>query len=76
MMLAFYLAAPEVENDRRALNVIHGMRRAKKEGRWMGQAPVGYQNRIREDGRKYIAAKRARIDFDAMGVPADRRRKV
>ena len=55
MMLAFYLAAPEVENDRRALNVIHGMRRAKKEGRWMGQAPVGYQNRIREDGRKYIA---------------------
>jgi hypothetical protein len=28
MMLAFYLAAPEVENDRRSLNVIHGMRRA------------------------------------------------
>jgi site-specific DNA recombinase len=55
MMLAFYLAAPEVENDRRALNVIHGMRRAKKEGRWMGQAPIGYLNRIREDGRKYIA---------------------
>ena len=54
-MLAFYLAAPEVENDRRALNVLHGMRRAKKEGRWMGSAPVGYKNRIREDGRKYIA---------------------
>ncbi|ULT38442.1 hypothetical protein KRR40_25355 [Niabella defluvii] len=30
MMLAFYLAAPEVENDRRALNVFNGMRRAKK----------------------------------------------
>lgn len=30
MMLAFYLAAPEVENDRRALNTFHGMRRAKK----------------------------------------------
>ncbi len=29
-MLAVYLAAPEVENDRRALNVFHGMRRAKK----------------------------------------------
>jgi site-specific DNA recombinase len=57
MMLAFYLAAPEVENDRRALNVLHGMRRAKKEGRWMGGAPVGYMNRIREDGRKYIAPK-------------------
>jgi DNA invertase Pin-like site-specific DNA recombinase len=57
MMLAFYLAAPEVENDRRALNVLHGMRRAKKEGRWMGSAPVGYINRISEDGRKYIAPK-------------------
>ncbi len=38
MMLAFYLAAPEVENDRRALNTLHGMRRARKEGRWMGPA--------------------------------------
>ena len=54
MMLAFYLAAPEVENDRRALNVIRGMRRAKKEGRWMGQAPIGYKNRITETGIKYI----------------------
>ena len=57
MMLAFYLAAPEVENDRRALNVLHGMRRAKKEGRWMGLAPLGYVNKITEDGKKYIAPK-------------------
>ncbi|MET3606973.1 DNA invertase Pin-like site-specific DNA recombinase [Mucilaginibacter rubeus] len=55
MMLAFYLAAPEVENDRRALNVFHGMRRAKKEGRWMATAPIGYTNKSYEDGRKYIA---------------------
>ncbi len=55
MMLAFYLAAPEVENDRRALNVIHGMRRARKEGRYMGLAPIGYVNRTDEAGRKYIA---------------------
>ncbi len=55
MMLAFYLAAPEVENDRRALNTLHGMRRAKKEGRWMGLAPVGYLNKITEDQIKYIA---------------------
>ncbi|MFC3560523.1 recombinase family protein [Pedobacter jamesrossensis] len=54
MMLAFYLAAPEVENDRRALNTFHGMRRARKEGRWMGSAPVGYINKITEDGKKYI----------------------
>ena len=57
MMLAFYLAAPEVENDRRALNVFHGMRRAMKEGRYVSQAPVGYANRSHEDGRKYIAPK-------------------
>lgn len=57
MTLAFYLVAPEVENDRRALNVFHGMRRAKKEGRYVSQAPVGYANRSKEDGSKYIALK-------------------
>ena len=31
------------------------MRSAKKEGRWMGGAPIGYINRVREDRRKYIA---------------------
>ncbi len=61
IMLAFYLAAPEVENDRRAINVFHGMRRAKKEGRYMGPAPVGYVNRITEDKKKYIALH----DFEA-----------
>lgn len=54
MMLAFYLAVPEVENDRRALNIFHGMRRAKKEGRWIASAPTGYVNRTTENGRKYI----------------------
>ncbi|MGA9638966.1 recombinase family protein [Flavobacterium sp.] len=54
MMLAFYLAAPEVENDRRALNTMHGMRRAKKEGRYMGIAPFGYINKTKDDGRKFI----------------------
>ncbi len=57
MMLAIYLAAPEVENDRRALNTFYGMRRAKKEGRVMGIAPYGYINRSKEDGKKYIAVK-------------------
>jgi site-specific DNA recombinase len=54
IMLAFYLAAPEVENDRRALNTFHGMRRAKKEGRYMGKAPLGYVNKITEDKKKCI----------------------
>ncbi len=57
MMLAIYLAAPEVENDRRALNTYYGMRRAKKEGRLMGRAPYGYVNKIAENGRKYVAQK-------------------
>ena len=57
LMLAFYLAAPEVENDRRALNVLMGMRKAKKEGRYMGPAPVGFANKVTEDGKKYIAPK-------------------
>src|ERR1700753_3733184 len=57
MMLAFYLAAPEVENDRRALNTFYGMRRAKKEGRWMSTAPTGYKNMVTENGKKYIAPK-------------------
>lgn len=54
IMLAFYLAAPEVENDRRALNVTAGMRRAKKEGRWMATAPKGYRNARDEQNRKVI----------------------
>jgi site-specific DNA recombinase len=44
LMLAFYLAAPEVENDRRSLNVIAGMRRAMKSGRHVHCAPIGYKN--------------------------------
>ncbi len=54
MMLAFYLAAPEVENDRRSLNVIDGMRRAKKDGRYVGMAPKGYTNSRDEQGRALI----------------------
>lgn len=57
MTLAFYLAAPEVENDRRALNVFYGMRRARKEGRWMASAPIGYINKSTEGGRKFITPK-------------------
>ncbi len=54
LMLAIYLAQPEVENDRRALNTFFGMRRARKEGRWMGQALIGYVNKTDEKGNKYI----------------------
>lgn len=55
MMLAIYLTAPEIENDRRSLNVKHGMHQARKEGRWMGKAGPGYINRTKENGDKYVA---------------------
>ena len=55
IMLAVYLAAPEVDNDRRALNVFHGIRRAKKEGRWLGNCLRGYKN-IRDENNKPIIA--------------------
>jgi site-specific DNA recombinase len=57
MMLAIYLTTPEIENDRRGLNTFFGIRQAKKEGRWMGKAPLGYTNKAKEDGRRYIAVK-------------------
>ena len=70
IMLAFYLAAPEVENDRRALNTFNGMRRGMKEGRWMSGAPVGYVNKITEDGKKYIAPKEPLAAIMRMSPPA------
>ncbi len=54
IMLAFYLAAPEVENDRRSLNVIAGMRRSIKEGRYCTVAPKGYRNIRSEDDKPII----------------------
>jgi site-specific DNA recombinase len=53
-MLAIYLAAPEVENDRRSLNILAGMRKAMKEGRWMGTAPKGYKRSRDESNRPCI----------------------
>jgi len=54
VMLAIYLTAPEVDNDRRALNIFHGIRRGKKEGRWLGACPRGYKNTRNEYNRPVI----------------------
>lgn len=54
IMMAFFLALPQVENERRGLNIKQGRERGLKEGRWMGLAPVGYLNKIAENGTKYI----------------------
>lgn len=63
MTLAFYLTIPEVENARRSLNIKQGIRRAKKEGRCPGLAPVGYENRITASGFKYIAPVEPHASF-------------
>ncbi len=44
IMLALYLATPEVENTRRGMNVRIGQRKAIEEGRWPRRAPLGYTN--------------------------------
>lgn len=54
IMLSIYLSTPEVENDRRSLNTISGMRRSIKEGRWCGKAPKGYDNKRDEKNRPII----------------------
>jgi site-specific DNA recombinase len=54
LMLAFYLAAPEVENDRRALNILAGIRKAQREGRVCGSALVGYKNIRNERGMALV----------------------
>jgi site-specific DNA recombinase len=54
IMLAIYLAAPEVDNDRRALNVFHGIRRGKKEGRWLGGRLRGYKSVRNENNRPML----------------------
>lgn len=55
VMLAIYLTTPEVDNDRRALNIFHGIRRGKKEGRWLGACPRGYKNTRNENNRPIIS---------------------
>ena len=53
-MLAFYLALPEIENDRRSIKVLGGIRGAWKKGRWVNCAPRGYNNERDENNKPII----------------------
>ncbi len=53
-MLAFYLALPEIENDRRSIKVLGGIRGAWKKGRWVNCAPRGYKNTRDENNKPII----------------------
>lgn len=61
LMLAFFLAAPEVENDRRALNVKDGMMRAMKEGRFVYGAPIGYKNTTIDKFKTIVPSDKAKF---------------
>ena len=54
LMLAMYLAIPEVENDKNSQRTTDGMHRGNKEGCWMGTAPFGYSNWRNTDGKSTL----------------------
>ncbi len=56
LMLNFYLTAPEVENDRRSMNIRSGIRRAMKEGKWIVTPPLGYKFKY-DENRKPLLVK-------------------
>ena len=77
VLLAMYIVTAEVENDRRSLNIKQGILKAKKEGRYMGRAPIGYINISLPDGRKTIVphepeATLVRKAFESFGETSTR----
>ena len=71
-MLAIYLASLKVEDDRRSLNVFNGMRKAKKEGRYMGMVPLGYKNTRDENNKPIVAPDKnapfVKVAFEEMAT--------
>jgi site-specific DNA recombinase len=43
-MLSQYLVFPQVDNQRRSIKIVDGIRQAWKSGRWTSIAPKGYKN--------------------------------
>lgn len=68
-MLAFYLAIPEIENDRRSIKINGGIRGARKEGRITGCAPRGYSNK-RDERNKPIIVPNEHAEFIANAFKA------
>ena len=54
MILAMYLAIPEIDNTRRSQKVRQGMNAAFKSGRWCRRAPYGYRNAADEFNKPII----------------------
>ena len=54
MLLSIYLIIPEIENDKNSQRTKDGMRRAMKEGCFMGKAPIGYKHHRDENGNSTL----------------------
>ena len=61
-MMAFYLAMPEIDNDRRSIKIRGGIRAALKAGRWSRMAPIGYRN-SRDENNKPIVLKSEKAKY-------------
>ena len=83
VMLAVYLVIPEVENDKNSLRTKEGLRRAMKEGCFVGLAPYGYINYRTPEGKSTLAInektapliRRAFIDYSKGVFSAEEVRK-
>ena len=83
IMLAIYLAVPEVENDKISIRVIEGSRRANKEGCWTSTAPIGYKNQRTPEGKSsLVPSEKAPLVEQAFrmviesGKPVDEIRRI
>jgi site-specific DNA recombinase len=54
IILAMYLAIPEIDNSRRSIKIKQGMRAALRAGRWCRKAPYGYRNSRDENNMPII----------------------
>ncbi len=81
IMLAIYLAVPEVENDKISIRTTEGTRRAKKEGCFTSLAPFGYKNQRTSDGKASLVFSEKAVlvreifEHVAKGIPVDEVRR-
>ncbi|MDC9723404.1 MAG: recombinase family protein, partial [Urechidicola sp.] len=83
VMLAVYLVIPEVENDKNSIRTKEGLRRAMKEGCFVGYAPFGYKNHRNSEGKSTLAIKediaplirRAYLDYSKGALSTEEIRK-
>ena len=72
IMLAVYLAAPEVENDKISARTINGIQKALRQGYFVKAAPIGYENYRLENGRGGIKpSKKAKFIKKAFELVRD-----